>query len=210
MFPPQLASFFVRWLTRPGDVVYDPFAGRGTVPLEALLHDRIGLGSDANPLAHALTRAKVRVPSEQAVLRRLEQLKKQYAVSHGCAADDVPDSIRMLYAPGTLSQLVFLRSHLGANRRVDPFITGLVLGMLHANHSRRGATRGFSISMPNTFAMAPGYVREYIARHRLIAPELDVFAMLAPGAIACRRRQSTVDAHGCGMPLSRLPAGCSR
>src|SRR3954469_778739 len=79
MFPPQLASFFIRWLTCPGDAVYDPFAGRGTAPLEALLHDRVGLGSDANPLAHALTRAKVRVPSERAVLSRLEELKRQYA-----------------------------------------------------------------------------------------------------------------------------------
>jgi site-specific DNA-methyltransferase (adenine-specific) len=49
---------------------------------------------------------------------------------------------------------------------------------LHANHSAQGATRGFSISMPNTFAMAPRYVRAYIAREHLIAPELDVFAML--------------------------------
>lgn len=178
MFPPRLASFFVRWLTQPGDVVYDPFAGRGTVPLEALLHDRIGLGSDANPLAHALTRAKVRVPSERSVLRRLGELRSQYAETDH-AADDVPDRIRMLYAPGTLSQLAFLRTHLGANRRVDPFVTGLVLGMLHANHSGGGATRGFSISMPNTFAMAPGYVRDYIARNRLVAPELDVFGMLA-------------------------------
>src|SRR5690348_4883332 len=99
MFPPQLASFFVRWLTHRGDAVYDPFAGRGTVPLEALLQDRIGLGSDANPLAHALTRAKVHVPSERSVLRRLEQLKRDYVAS-GRGAGDVPDSIRMLYAPG--------------------------------------------------------------------------------------------------------------
>src|SRR3954467_10008032 len=71
MFPPQLASVFIRWLTRPGDVVYDPFAGRGTAPFEALLHGRVGLGSDANPLAHALTQAKVRIPSAVAVNRRL-------------------------------------------------------------------------------------------------------------------------------------------
>jgi hypothetical protein len=192
MFPPQLASFFVRWLTRPGQAVYDPFAGRGTVPLEALLHDRIGFGSDANPLAHALTRAKVRIPSERAVLRRLDELKEEYSDSAE-PTDDVPDSIRMLYAPGTLSQLVFLRSQLGANLRIDAFITGLVLGMLHANHSGKGATRGFSISMPNTFAMAPGYVREYIAHHGLVAPELNVFAMLADRARRYRLPEAAFD-----------------
>src|SRR4051812_49694223 len=55
MFPPQIAHVFVRWLSGPGDVVYDPFAGRGTVPLEAALLGRRGVGSDANPLAVTLS-----------------------------------------------------------------------------------------------------------------------------------------------------------
>jgi site-specific DNA-methyltransferase (adenine-specific) len=32
--------------------------------------------------------------------------------------------------------------------------------------------------MPNTFAMAPGYVRKYIHDHKLEAPDVDVFEML--------------------------------
>jgi hypothetical protein len=177
MFPPQLASVFIRWLTQPGDVVYDPFAGRGTVPLEALLHGRVGLGSDANPLAHALSRSKVRIPSAKAVDRRLGELERAFRDAT-VATDAVPEDIRMLYAPGTLAQLVFLRDELRPSRDADAFVVAMVLGMLHANHGAAGATRGFSISMPNTFAMAPRYVREYIVRERLVAPELDVFAML--------------------------------
>jgi hypothetical protein len=177
MFPPQMATVFIRWLTRPGDAVYDPFAGRGTVPLEALLQGRIGLGADANPLAHALTRAKVKVPSASSVDKRLRRLDAAYQQS-AISTADVPDDIRMLYSSQTLRQLVFLREQLRSSSHIDLFITALVLGMLHANHSARGATRGFSISMPNTFAMAPGYVRDYIVRKGLIAPDLDVFAML--------------------------------
>jgi hypothetical protein len=90
----------------------------------------------------------------------------------------VPADIRMLYSNRTLKQLVFLRESLGSNARVDPFLIGMTLGMLHANHSSAGATAGFSVSMPNTFAMAPGYVRKYIARKNLVAPNLNVFAML--------------------------------
>lgn len=176
MFPPQLASVFIRWLTQPGDAVYDPFAGRGTVPLEATLHGRVGYGADANPLAHALTSAKVHIPARHSVLRRLTQLEHGFQL-RAVDTDEVPADIRMLYAPSTLRQIVYLRRALG-NRNVDPLITGMMLGMLHANHSAAGATRGFSISMPNTFAMAPGYVREYIARENLTAPEVNVFAML--------------------------------
>jgi hypothetical protein len=177
MFPPQLASVFIRWLTRPGDAVYDPFAGRGTAPLEALLHGRVGLGGDANPLAYALTRAKVRIPAASTVARRLDDLEQAFRHTPVSTAH-VPDDIRMLYAPGTLAQLSFLRDELRPTREDDTFITAMALGMLHANHAASGATRGFSISMPNTFAMAPRYVREYIASEGLVAPELDVFAML--------------------------------
>ena len=177
MFPPQLASVFIRWLTQPGDSVYDPFSGRGTVPLEAILHGRTGLGADANPLAHALTRAKIQIPSSTAVQRRLTELEDAYS-SQTTDTRSVPANIRMLYSNRTLKQLVFLRETLGVNARVDPFLTGMTLGMLHANHSTEGATAGFSISMPNTFAMAPGYVRNYIARENLVAPNLNVFSML--------------------------------
>ncbi len=49
MSPPQAPRVLIRWLTKPGDVVYDPFAGRGTAPLEACRMGRVGLGSYANP-----------------------------------------------------------------------------------------------------------------------------------------------------------------
>jgi hypothetical protein len=176
MFPPQLASVFIRWLTEPGDAVYDPFAGRGTAPLEAVLHGRTGYGSDANPLAHALTDAKLRIPSALSVKRRLSVLGERY-LDTPVDVERVPDHIRMLYAPGTMRQIMFLRDMLGTGP-ADAFIRAAALGMLHANHSRAGATRGFSISMPNTFAMGPGYVRDYIAREGLVAPEVDVFDML--------------------------------
>jgi len=196
MFPPQMATVFIRWLTRPGDAVFDPFSGRGTVPLEALLQGRRGLGADANPLAHALTRAKVKVPSAFSVTKRLRTLATAY---QGAAVDTatVPEDIRMLYGPGTLRQLVFLRSQLRSKGHIDPFITGLVLGMLHANHSASGATRGFSVSMPNTFAMAPGYVRDYIAREGLVTPDVDVFAMLQARA------------KGYGLPKDAIVTGRS-
>ena len=42
MFPPQVPHVFIHWLTEPGDVVYDPFAGRGTAPLEACRMARVG------------------------------------------------------------------------------------------------------------------------------------------------------------------------
>lgn len=175
MFPPQLPNVFIRWLTEPGDLVYDPFSGRGTVPLEAVLAGRLAYASDANPLAAALSTAKVRIPARSRVRARVTQLENRFAPPE---IEQIPDHIRMLYSERTLRQLVFLKSELVRERPVDAFLVATLLGLLHGNHSASGATRGLSISMPNTFAMAPGYVRDYIAAHELQAPQVDVFAML--------------------------------
>ena len=39
-FKPALPRFFIERLTEPGDVVLDPFAGRGTTVVEAAIHAR--------------------------------------------------------------------------------------------------------------------------------------------------------------------------
>ena len=65
-FPAALAHAFIARYSRPGDVVLDPFAGRGTAPVQAAAEGRIGVGNDLNPLAHVLTAAKL----EPATLRR--------------------------------------------------------------------------------------------------------------------------------------------
>ncbi len=175
MFPPQLPNVFIRWLTEPGDAVYDPFSGRGTVPLEAVLAGRQAYASDANPLAEALSAAKVRIPARSRLRARITQLENEFSPP---TTNEIPEHIRMLYSGSTLLQLVYLKEELARERPVDAFLVATLLGLLHGNHSKSGATRGLSISMPNTFAMAPGYVRNYINSHRLEPPEVDVFAML--------------------------------
>ena len=50
-FKPQFPRFFIFRLTNPGDVVYDPFMGRGTTLLEAALRGRKVVGCYINPLS---------------------------------------------------------------------------------------------------------------------------------------------------------------
>src|SRR6187200_969321 len=74
-FPAALAHAFVARYSRPGDVVLDPFSGRGTVPLQAVAEGRIGVGNDLNPFAHLLTAAKVEPATPAAARTRLAQLR---------------------------------------------------------------------------------------------------------------------------------------
>src|SRR5262245_21394223 len=105
MFPPSIPHVFITWLTEPGDSVYDPFSGRGTTVLEACLQGRVGYGSDANPLAWVLSSAKADPPSEDALSERLSELRR--LASSGDPTSQ-PDHIRMLFAPDTLGQLLWL------------------------------------------------------------------------------------------------------
>ncbi|HHW26359.1 MAG TPA: site-specific DNA-methyltransferase [Firmicutes bacterium] len=78
MFPPNLPHYFISRCTEPGDLVLDPFCGRGTTPLEACLLGRVGIGNDMNELAYALTKAKTHVPPAGELTQRLSQLAQGY------------------------------------------------------------------------------------------------------------------------------------
>jgi hypothetical protein len=58
-FKAQLPEFFIDRLTEIGDIVHDPFMGRGTTPIQASLMGRRGFGNDINPLSVLLTRPRL-------------------------------------------------------------------------------------------------------------------------------------------------------
>ena len=70
-FPAALAHAFIARFSRRGDVVLDPFSGRGTTALQACAEDRIGVGNDLNPLAHLLTASKVEPATRAEAATRL-------------------------------------------------------------------------------------------------------------------------------------------
>ncbi len=83
MFPPSLPHYFIEKCTRPGDMVIDPFSGRGTTALQACLTGRVGVGNDLNYLAYILTKAKVNVPDVTSVYDRLSELESAYRQPEG-------------------------------------------------------------------------------------------------------------------------------
>src|SRR4029079_11616572 len=74
-FPAPLTHAFIARYSRPGDVVLDPFSGRGTTPLQACAEGRIGVGNALTPIAHLLTAAKVEPATRPAAMTRLAALR---------------------------------------------------------------------------------------------------------------------------------------
>jgi DNA modification methylase len=61
---PSLAAEILARFADPGELVVDPFAGSGTVPIEAMLAGLSAVGVDRNPLAVRLARVKARVRAD--------------------------------------------------------------------------------------------------------------------------------------------------
>ena len=73
-FKPQLPEYFIKRYSRTGDTVLDPFMGRGTTVLQASLMDRVGIGSDINPLSAMLLRPRLHPPPLDALRRRIRKI----------------------------------------------------------------------------------------------------------------------------------------
>jgi hypothetical protein len=114
-FKPQLPRFFIDRLTQPGDVVYDPFMGRGTTPIESALLGRNVIGNDANPLSRTFTRPRLHPPSSEDIARRIDGIRLD---------KNTPSSLdlSMFYHPRTEAEILSLRRYLAkraASREED-------------------------------------------------------------------------------------------
>lgn len=101
-FKAQLPEFFISRLTKPGDVVLDPFMGRGTTPVQAGLMGRQAFGNDVNPLSVLLARPRLRPVSVQAVADALNTVDW----SRGQIQRE---DLLAFYHPATLRKLEALR-----------------------------------------------------------------------------------------------------
>ena len=186
-FPASLAHAFVARYSRRGDVVLDPFSGRGTTPLQACAEGRIGVGNDLNPFAHLLTAAKVEPATRAETATRVASLRLAWAAASSewlaiattitasggrdglvpmagagpsaRAIEPVPLEVALAFHPRTLGQLLFLRTTLRLADRTDRFLAAALTGILHGKSASY-----LSQLMPNTFSMAPRYVRDFASR----------------------------------------------
>ncbi|MEX1118357.1 MAG: DNA methyltransferase [Terrimicrobiaceae bacterium] len=74
-YKPQLPAFFISRFCDPGDVVYDPFMGRGTTLIEAQIHGCRAWGADINPLSKVLVLPRLSPPSLASIKERLDLIE---------------------------------------------------------------------------------------------------------------------------------------
>jgi len=178
MFPETFAEYWLDKLTNRGNVVLDPFCGRGTLPFQALLMQRKTIGCDTNPVAYCVSRAKTNAPDLGRVLGRVDALEAAYRPHRVRAeAATLPVFFRHAFHADTLNQIVYLRRELSFRRSDrDCMLTAVLLGALHGESNTSG--RFLSNQMPHTISTKPDYSVKFWKEHGYKAPERDVFEHL--------------------------------
>ncbi len=178
MFPEMFVETWINRLTKRGQVVLDPFCGRGTTPFQSLLMGRRTIACDVNPVAFCITRAKTSGVTAAAVRRRITQLESEFTASdwNGVLRRQ-NEFFRLAFSAGTLRQLLFLRSRLAwSQKATDCMVAALTLGSLHGESQK--STSYLSNQMPRTISTKPGYSVRFWRAHGYKPPRRDLFQLL--------------------------------
>lgn len=108
-FKPQLPAYFIDRLSKPGDIIYDPFSGRGTTAVEAALMGRNVIANDVNPLSAMLTRPRLEAPLIANIDVRLRAIRVNAKLRNDL-------DLSMFYHPDTERELLNLRAYLAERR----------------------------------------------------------------------------------------------
>jgi DNA modification methylase len=76
-YKPQLPGYFIKRYAEPGQLVYDPFMGRGTTLIEAKLLGHNVIGNDVNPLSTILTAPRLCEQNLEKITQRIEKIDLQ-------------------------------------------------------------------------------------------------------------------------------------
>ena len=180
-FPPALAHYFITKFSVSGDTVFDPFAGSGTVPLEANLLRRQSIGYDIFTYAYVLSHAKARPVEYEAFLTFLARLEREcssrelaYAAWTDFEREPLYEDLRVYFHEETLRSLVSLRAHLlqmNCDGRLNTeeydlviFTLAMLCGVLHGPSSMY-----LSVQTKDTWASSVRYVKNYLELHNIRA-----------------------------------------
>ncbi|MET3548336.1 DNA modification methylase [Paenibacillus favisporus] len=141
---PAIAHLLIKEFTEEGQTVLDPMSGVGTIPFEACLQGRIGIGNDLSEMAYTVTKAKLEITDKKKVERILTELEdyiNKNTVEY--RADDIPYSdfglngkVPEYFDPKTFSEIIAARRFFIDKEIASPedaFIFSCFLHVLHGN-----------------------------------------------------------------------------
>lgn len=175
MFPLRFPLDSLRGAAKPGDVVLDPFCGRGTTNYAARLLGLDSVGIDSSPVAVAITAAKLVDVSPEEVVAEARSITN--------------DGLTPEAPSGEFWEWAFHRSNLQVVSKLREALLedcttperialrGVVMGALHGPLTK-GAPSYLSNQSPRTYAPKPAYAVRFWRGRGMRPPEIDVMGVL--------------------------------
>ncbi len=175
MFPLDFPLNVLKRQARPGDVVLDPFCGRGTTNFAARLVGLQSLGVDSSPVATAIAASKLVTANAEDILQEARGILRGREPRH------IPEGEFWQWAfhPTVLEALCRFREAFLKDCSTDVRIAlrGIVLGALHGPKQKMFPSY-FSNQCPRTYAPKPAYATRFWRQRALVPEPIDVLAVI--------------------------------
>lgn len=170
MFPTEFADQVVQKYTDMGDLILDPFAGRGTAIFSAATQSRVALGIEINPVGFIYAKTKISPAEHEAVAERIRMLgRASECKRYVQAAQSLPLFFRKCFAARVRRFLLVAREQLDWRRScVDRTTMAILLVYMHG---KEGAA--LSNQMRQTKSMSPNYAIRWWKEHEKKPPNLN-------------------------------------
>jgi len=168
MFPASFADRVIENYSDVGDMVLDPFAGRGTALFSAAVQGRVGIGIEVNPVGWVYAQAKLHTAEESDVRERLRSVARA-SWRFRAEAERLPIFYKHCFSPRVRTFLLAARAMLNWRQCSIDWTTSALL-MVNM-HGKREAS--LSNQMRQTKAMSPQYAVAWWRRQKFRPPNLD-------------------------------------
>jgi len=155
-FKPQLPNYFIDKYTQKGDVVYDPFGGRGTTVVEAALLGRKIIQNDINPISIILSAGRLAVPTLKQIEERLSEIKIYTNLKSEI-------DLSMFYEEQTLKEILSLRKYFSDKEEKGNFDTVDAWIRMVATNRLTGHSSGFF----SVYTMPPNQAVSAVSQIRI-------------------------------------------
>lgn len=175
MFPLEFPLNILKKRAQKGDIVLDPFCGRGTTNFAARLLGLRSLGVDSSPVAAAITASKLVTASIEDIIIEARGILTEHVASY----QPEGEFWQWAFHPTVLNALCRFREAFLLDCTSDARIAlrGIILGALHGPKQKTFPSY-FSNQCPRTYAPKPAYATRFWRERELVPEAIDVLAVI--------------------------------
>jgi hypothetical protein len=169
MFPLNLAHNVVHTYTKPGQRVFDPFAGRASSVFAGAAHGRPSVGIEINPVGWIYGKTKLAPASAELVTKRIDDIVQLSSDISPKVEGGLVEFFKLCFTETSLRFLIAARENLDWKQDdVDRTLMTLILIDLHGRRNK-----SFSNQMRQSKAMSPDYSIAWWRKRKSAPPDID-------------------------------------